>query len=462
MKKKDLLANLFMYLAIVVFSLITLIFLIQNNILISILAYLVVIYISLKNNIKKFPLILFFTSFIIRLAMILIFDFAPVSDFETLLNASKDFANGDFSFQNDPYFTTWGYQTGFVIYEGIVLKIFNSVFALKIFNAIFSSVLCLLVYLFGKKICSEKSARMASLLYMIFPFSLYMNTILANHHIATFLTYIGIFFLLKDNKKIKDYVVAALLISFGNIMRPEGIIVVFSLLIFELFRLKKDLLLKTARNLLIFIVIYLAIGYSSSLIIQKAGINDEGLSNNNPEWKFVLGFNHESCGYYSTDDEKYLNDKEKQMEVIKERVTVSPVKMIKLMSCKIGRFWLQSDISSKNEMYSNKTYDVLGIQVKFTDIENIVIGFNTVLYIITFLMCIIGVFFNRKKIIKDKAYFFVIMMIVTFFVYLLIEIQPRYAYFIHVSIFILSTYGYEMVLNKVKALLDRKKKIRLG
>lgn len=461
MKNKNILSNLFMYLTIIVFSIITLIFLVQNNIIVSILSYLVVIFISLKNNIKKFPVILFITSFVIRLVMIFIFNFAPVSDFETLLNASKDFANGDFSFQNEPYFTTWGYQTGFVIYQGIILKIFNSVFVLKVLNAIFSSVLCLLVYLFGKKICSEKSARMASLLYMIFPFSLYMNTVLANHHIAAFLTYIGIFFLLKDNKKIRDYIIAAVLISVGNIMRPEGIIVVFSLLLFEIFRLKKDLILKTIRNLLIFLVIYFTVGYASSLIVQKTGVNDVGLSNNNPQWKFVLGFNHESCGYYSAEDEKYLNDKEKEIEVIKERINVSPLKMAKLMTCKVNHFWLQSDISSKNEMYSNKTYNIFGMQIRFTDIEKIVISFNTTLYIITFLMCIIGVIFNRKKIVKDKAYFFVIMMIVTFFVYLLIEIQPRYAYFIHVSIFILSTYGYEIVLNKVKDLLNKKKKIKL-
>ena len=288
-----------------------------------------------------------------------------------------------------------------------------------------------------------------------------MNTILANHHIATFLTYIGIFFLLKDNKKIKDYVIAAVLISFGNIMRPEGIIVLFSLLLFEIFRLKKDLILKTIRNLLIFFVIYFAIGSASSLIVQKTGINDAGLSNNNLQWKFVLGFNHYSFGYYSSKDEKYLNDKEEEIEVIKERINVSPLKMAKLMTCKVNHFWLQSDISSKNEMYSNKAYNVLGMQIKFTDVEKVVISFNTILYIITFLMCIIGVIFNRKKIIKDNSFFFVIMIMVTFFVYLLIEIQPRYAYFIHVSIFILSTYGYEIVLNKIKKLLNKKNKMKL-
>ena len=41
------------------------------------------------------------------------------------------------------------------------------------------------------------------------------------------------------------------------------------------------------------------------------------------------------------------------------------------------------------------------------------------------------------------------MIVVTFFVFLLIEIQPRYAYFIHISLFILSTLGFDFVFNKL-------------
>lgn len=458
--KEGFLSTIFMYLTIIVFSIISLIFLIKNNIFISIIAFLVVIYISLKNNIKYFPILLFITSLILRIFMILIFNFPQVSDFKTLLDASYLFTNNDFSFQNQQYFTMWGYQTGFVIYQGLILKLFNSVFILKSLNAIFSSVLCVLIYLFGKKICSEKSARMASLLYMIFPFSLYLNTVLANHHLATFLMYLGVFFLLKKEKSIKDYIIAAILISLGNIIRPEGIIVIFTLILFEIFRLKKDKILETLKNVGIFLIIYFMIGTLSSFAVEKLGINDEGFKNNNPMWKFVLGFNSDSCGYYTPSDEKYLNDENKELEVIKNRISVGPVKMGKLLTCKINKFWLQTEISSKNEMYNDKTYNIFGINIKFKDLENIVVKFNSVLYIITLLMCILGLVFNRKKVIKDNSFFFVILMMVTFFVYLLIEIQPRYAYFIHVSIFILSTYGYDYVLSKISNIFKIKKKLK--
>ncbi len=454
-KEKKVLSGIFMYLTILVFSIISILFLVKNNIILSVLAFIIVTFISLKVNIKKFPIILFITSLVIRLVMILLFNFPQVSDFETLLNASNSFTKGDFSFQNDTYFSMWGYQTGFVIYQGIILKLFNNVFILKLLNAIFSSGLCVLIYLFGKKMISEKSAKMASLLYMIFPFSLYLNTVLANHHLSAFLMYIGIFFLLKKDRKIKDYIFAAVLISLGNIIRPEGIIVVTTLIIFELLNLKKDTVKMVLKNVLVFLAIYFLVGGVSSFLVAKTGVNEEGLKNNNPKWKFVLGFNHDSCGYYDAKDEKYLNDEEKEIEVIKERVLVNPLKLGKLMACKVNKFWLQTSLSSKNDMY-NKTYHVLGFDIKFTDIENIVVSFNTILYIITLFMCMIGVFFNRKKIIKDNSMFFVIMMMVTFGVYLLIEIQPRYAYFIHVSVFILSAYGYDFVLGKIKNKFKKK------
>ncbi len=458
-KEKNVLSGIFMYLTIIVFSVISLLFLVKNNILISILAFVLVTFISLKVDIKKFPIILFITSLIIRVLMILIFNFPQVSDFETLLNASNSFTKGDFSFQNHPYFSMWGYQTGFVIYQGIILKLFNSVFILKLLNAIFSSGLCVLIYVFGKKMVSEKSAKMASLLYMIFPFSLYLNTVLANHHLSTFLMYIGIFFLLKKEKKTKDYLLAGLLISLGNIIRPEGIIVVTTFIIFELLNLKKDTIKIVLKNILVFLIIYFLVGGISSFLVAKTGINEQGLKNNNPKWKFVLGFNHDSCGYYDASDEKYLNDEKKEIEVIKERVLVNPLKMGKLMTCKVNKFWLQTSLASKNDMYTDKTYHVLGFDIKFTDIENIVVSFNAILYIITLFMCMIGVIFNRKKIVKDNSLFFVIMMMVTFGVYLLIEIQPRYAYFIQVSVFILSTYGYDFILDKIKNKFNIKKLI---
>ena len=65
-------------------------------------------------------------------------------------------------------------------------------------------------------------------------------------------------------------------------------------------------------------------------------------------------------------------------------------------------------------------------------------------------MMILGVFRNRKDIINNESLFFLIMVVVAYFVFLLIEIQPRYLYLIHPSIFILSAYEIEEVMKKIK------------
>ena len=91
-------------------------------------------YISLNKKIKHFPIILFITSIVIRLIVVLLLNFPQLTDFSILLEAAKSFAKGNFDFQNTSDFTTWAYQTGFVIYEGLVLKLFNNVLILKLLN----------------------------------------------------------------------------------------------------------------------------------------------------------------------------------------------------------------------------------------------------------------------------------------------------------------------------------------
>lgn len=460
MKKdnKNLLSKLFINMSIIIFSLIAAIFFIKNNIFLALLIFTIVIAISLKNKVTHFPLIIFLSSFLIRILVILIGNFPQVYDFKILLDASKSFAISDYSFNTWGHMKMWGYQTGFVVYQGLILKLLNSEMLLKILNALYSSILVLIIYNVGKKISNEKSARISSLLYMIFPFPLFLNTVLANHHLSTLLMYLGILFLIKKEKKTRDYLIAAILISLGNIIRPEGIIVVFTLIVYEFFRLKKETILDTIKKVAIFIFVYLLIGSTSSLIIQKTGINPVGLKNTNPLWKFVLGFNNETCGYYNEEDVIYQSDFEKEKEIIKQRIFSDPMKTANLLICKTDHFWLLSDLSMESGAFSDKEFNLLGIKIKYNTIEKIVLDLNQFIYIITFLMCVIGVIFKRKKIINDSSLFFVILMIVTFFVYLLIEIQPRYSYFIHISIFILSTYGYKFVLDKIKNMLGYIKK----
>ncbi len=447
--KDNIFSKLFLYLLIVVFSIITIIFTVKNHIILALITYLIIIFISLKKDIKRFPVILFIISLIIRLILVKIINFSSFDDYKTLIDASWMFSKGDYSFSNTTYFSMWGYQTGLVIYQGIILKIFKSEFILKVFNSIFSSLIVLLVYFISKKLTNEKSARV-SLLYMILPISLIMNTMLNNQILSALLMYLGIYRLIKKEKNIKDYVISAILISLGNIIRPEGIVVVFSLLVFELIKLKKETVLDVIKKVSVFIIIYFIIGRGLSSLVQISGINEVGLKNTNPLWKFVVGFNHDSCGYYNSSDEKYIQDKQLEKKIIKQRITSDYKKTSKLMICKIEHFWLLPEENSKSESLADKEYIVFSHNFKYSTLENIALKFNSYIYIITLIMCFIGVIFNRKKLMEDNSIFFVILMVTTFFVYLLIEINSKYIFFILISIFILSSYGYDYVLNKIK------------
>ena len=241
---------------------------------------------------------------------------------------------------------------------------------------------------------------------------------------------------------------AAILISLGNIIRPEGIVIVFSFLVFKLILLKKDNILDTIKKVVVFLTIYFVIGSTSSVIVQKLNINPIGLKNTNTMWKFVVGFNYDSCGYYSQEDEKIINNKALEKQVIIERIKSK--NMPKLMVCKIQHFWLFPEDMSKSETLNEKTFNLFGHIFKYSTIEDIALKYNNYIYFITLFMCFIGVIFNRQKIVEDNSLFFVILLITTFFVYLLIEINFKYIYFILISIFILSSYGYDYCIEKIK------------
>ena len=234
------LSKLLTYISIIIFSILLVLYLFSNNIIALALALLVAIFIS-SRKIKHFGIMLLIVSFLIRLVVIIVANFEQVYDFKTLLEASEMFAKGDYSFNTWYHFSTWGYQTAFVIYQGFLLKLFNSIFILKLLNITYSSLLVYIVYKLGFKISkNEKSARIVSFLYMIFPFYLFLNTVLLNSHLATLLSYIGIFFIIKEDAKYRDYLFGGLLIAFGNLIRPEGIIIVLALLVYKLITFKKE------------------------------------------------------------------------------------------------------------------------------------------------------------------------------------------------------------------------------
>ena len=441
------LKKLFMGFSLGVFSFLGMVFLLYKMYLPAIVVIVLAFLVSRKIKVKRFWILLLVVSFLIRLAAIVVFNFPQTTDFKLMYECALKFVNHDFSWNSTAYFMMWPYQSGFVVYEGLLLKLINNIYFLKVLNIIYESLLVVLIYYFSRRFVKDESARVAAILFMIYPYNIYLGTTLANHHIATILSYLGIVFLLSRKKKPYYFIVAGILIGLSNVLRPEGIIIIFSYLLFMIFNLKKDNFKKEVLGFLILLVSYGGINLICSNLIILSGVNNDGLKNTNPLWKFVLGFNGDSCGYYDYNDEVYINNKEKELEIIKERL--NPSNVGRLVLCKTNRMWLSNKIDVKDSSY-DKAYYIGNIKIKFNDLANVVSLTNHYIFLFVMVMMILGVFRNRKDIINNESLFFLIMVVVAYFVFLLIEIQPRYLYLIHPSIFILSAYGIEEVMKKIK------------
>lgn len=412
------------------------------------------IFISYKFKLPKFPIALFIISFVLRAAVVLCIKTPLQSDFSTMYNASQGVLVNDFSFLKDDYFKYWPYQIGFVVYQSILLRICNKILFLKLVNCVLSSLTVVLVYLSAKELAGKKAAAVVSLVYCLLPFPLTLTTVLTNQIPATFLIYLGIYIIISSKLRLNVYIrytVFSVLAVISNVLRPEGIVPVLSVALFLVLTVKKDNIKKKSINLLIVILVYFVLFKAVSLLFKVTGMSPSGLVNNAPYWKFVLGFNQETGGAYSRSDAVVLGDNEAAYALVKERIMVPVNQLIELFKNKINAFWNSSTVLwSFGYAYSGlylfgKTFEIVDFCALLEKINVFVMN-------MAYIFMIFGVFsYNRKKECNYNFLPFMNMVFVTFGVFLLIEVQQRYAYNIQPAVLILAALGVAKSAEWIKA-----------
>lgn len=402
---------------------------------------------------QSFPVILFAAACVLRIAICLILETPPVSDFRILLDASESLAQGDTSFLSDSYFETWPYQMGFVFVQSLILKISDSVLFLKTVNCLVSAGICVLVYLISRTFLKEEYAKACAVFYTFLPFSLTYVTVLTNQHLSAFFIYLGIYVLVKERFRageIMRFVTAGILTAFGNIIRPEGIVTVLSVILFLVLSAnrtawKRNLAKAAALAASYFLVLALA-----GNLFAASGISPDGLKNNAPYWKFVLGFNYETGGQYSGEDAWVLEEgmEEEGWQLVRERVCERPDRIAELFLKKVNIFWNTSPLGwSFGHLNENNA-----VVQKFCDWLD---EYETWGQFLSYILAAAGTAaLIRKSRAGKKRPENVLILInqvfVTFGVYLLIEIQPRYVYFVQISVFMLAGMGIQVLAEKGK------------
>lgn len=433
--------------------------------LIVVPVFFIVYILSYKINIspKVFSIVVFLLAFLAKGLLAYFIDAKPVSDFETFYKCAINLLHGNKEFGHGYYFEMWAYQTGPVIYYAGIMKVVGtSLFPIKLVNCFFMAGTNLFIYLIARIFSNEQSARFISILYLLYPEPYFLAPVLTNQHFAACMFLLSLYLILNDS--INFYVrtiLSGVFMAIGNAVRPLGVILVVSVLIWGIIEVISHKKVAKVALVAVVLVSYLLTSFSISTIVMKSDIDPQGLANNFPLWKFVIGLNQQSKGEFSYEDEKAVftssdltqrNNTAKKL--IAERLSVGPIKLLKLMNDKQKIMWAQFDTLRWGFYHNVDNNLVPGERLKKYEFS--ILCIEKIYYILAFILLLIGLYrvFMDKKVNSPVVLLSIILMCY-FGALALIEIQVRYRYFAVILVFVLAAKGSELLFEKLK-------KVRIG
>lgn len=412
---------------------------------------------------------IFLLALILRLGVVMTVHPEPIQDFARVLEASRLFSRGDYSFQETRYFQGWAGQTGQVIYQGTLLKLWDDVLIIKLSNALCAAGITALVYLTARRFFSEGCSRMAALLYACSPLSLSLAPVLTNQHSSAMFVCLGIYLLCFPPKAgprrylpFIRYGLAGLCMALANALRPDGPLFLVACGAYFLFGMVKgrDRLLHCGLGLLLFAGAYLLFYNSICWGIIAAGVNANGLSTQNFWLKFVHGFDQDSRGWFSAEvynaveamadrglDAAAIAQAEKEM--LREELSAGLGSILKLFADKEAALWMGSGIA----------WGFGHLEAAHPTAYALVRRAEGGFAFSTFALAVLGFLYSHNSRKKGRAGLesllpaFVIFS--TFAVYLFIEVQPRYVYSSQPAVYILAAGGMELGLWCLRTLRAR-------
>ena len=423
----------------------------------------------LKISKRIFVILLFIMAFCLKGFVAVRYNAIQQSDFKLIYNAAIRFAQGDFSFSNTKYFSLWSYQTGIVLYYGFLLKLGCNIIGLKICNCLFIAGVNVLIYLISDKLVGDKYARFVSVIYLFYPATFFLCSVLTNQHVSNFFMLLGIYlYVFRKISTVGNTILAAVMIAVGNVLRPQGIVVVAGFVIWAIIELlhkntDKKVKVKTAVSIIGFVTVYILLGKSMSLVTQISGVNQNGLDNNFPLYKIVVGLNNETSGYYSNKDAiKLVGIKDSKvrnqvaLRTIKERLA-DRGKIKDLIISKHKKMWVKMDdtIDWGFKDINQSGITLLGKRIAYENFKIRILKLEKVFYCFILFMALIGVWIGIKK--REYAKGFIPILLITlanFGVYTIIEIQSRYRDFQMIFVFILASSGVRYLAILIKRSLE--------
>lgn len=387
-----------------------------------------------------------------------------ISDFGNFWDRVPGFFLGDKLYQTDnDYFSKYAYQTGFMVYILGIVKIFGyNIFAVQFFNVIFQALILLLTYLLVIKIFDNiKVARLAVLLLAIDIDWFALNSQASNQYLGSLLYLLTFYFLLQD--KWSGYILGGISLAAGCLIRPIGPVIIAGIVVYTvLFILWKHHDYKTSLKVLLSLAIYLVLFSLAGVGIKASGINDYGLSNHDPEWKFLTGLDYQSSGTYSEDLNKLIDPTKSrsQMQKVEQKKITSEVGYLNTNHAWLGLFihktqvlWSSrtqaTDFSSFNLNHSQRTVQIIDFIAYLGSIAMIIFSW-------------IGSLTLFKTKFSDKLYLLILPLMAFAVAQLIIEVQGRYRIEFLPVLAVIAGLGLYKTFSAFETLKNRRQKNTLS
>lgn len=427
---------------------------ISESALYAAVVFALLLLVSCKLELSWFPVLLFLVALGLRVAAIFLIPTPLESDFKTLLNAAQQMNGGDTRYLESAYFQRWAYQLGFVAFEALLLKIRDTVYVLKLVNCLAGAGTTVLIYLLALELTDRRAARAAGLFYCFSPMGVLYMTVLSNQVFQTFLVLAGIWYLVSERFRSPAWVrfaVFGLLLSLANVLRPESIIPLTAAVISLVLLLRRNNWKQSLVCAALMLGIYFGMNVLIDLIFRKTGLAPEGLVNNAPYWKFVLGFNHDSAGSYTKADVPLLKDPDAAWEAVFERLGVPLNRLYHLFERKISKFWGNSSLYWVFNAFKNDGLPLFGDAEKTADAVTVLNGVNRWFHFVFYVFTLLGVVrLIRTDRLRLAALVLINTVFVTFGIYLLIEVQSRYSFFAQAICCVLAAPGLSLLEEKLR------------
>ena len=390
-------------------------------------------YFSKKIPNKYYVFVLFGIAFLIRIISIFFLKVEIVDDFLTMLKASRSLLEGNLDFMKTSYFMFFSYQVGHVLYQALLLSIHNSVIFLKIVNSIITSFTVVLLYLIGKRIVKEETAKKISIFYLLYFYPVYLNSVLTNQLLPALLSLIAVYYYITHGNSWKKMVLVGGLFVIANFFRTESIIWIGAIFLYQLL-VEKGEFKKRIGQSGILLISYFAFIMLFTNIVFISPIHSK-LNNQYPGWKFYCGLNVEHNGFYNVEDQNVYFSSNHKEELLKKRILHDKYQLPILFLKKEVILWTQTNYDLRLKGSLPKMFLLLNQ------------GFLNIIL----LLFIIGLIPNKKD-TKKEILLLKLLLGMYYVIYLMIEISPRYAYIMHFLVFLLVGSGIERVEEWLKKL----------